>query len=65
MDLEPWATVGRGVFGASPGFCMGWRTAVRRGGGGLIAVLRNFFATGGEVFILVGGLGTGLSFYGV
>ena len=35
----------------------GWR--------GLIAVLRDFFATGGEGFILVGGLGTGLSFHGV
>ena len=64
MKLGPWATVGRGVFGASPGFCVGWRTAVGWGGG-LIAVLRDFFATGGEVFILVGGLGTGLSFYGV
>ena len=53
----------RGIWG-SPGFCVGWRAAVR-GGGGLIAVLRDFFATGGEVFILVGGLGTGLSFYGV
>ena len=35
------------------------------GGRGLTAVLRDFFATGGDVFILVGGLGTGLSFYGV
>ena len=42
-----------------------WGGALRRGGGGLIAVLRDFFATGGEVLILVGGLGAGLSFYGV
>ena len=65
VDLGPWTTVGRGVFGAGPGFCVGWRAAAHCGGRGIIAVLRGFFATGGEVFILVGGLGAGLSFYGV
>ena len=34
-------------------------------GRGLIAIFRGFFASIGEIFILAGGLGTGLSFYGV
>ena len=33
-------------------------------GGNLIAILKGYFATIGRVFILVGGLATGLSFYG-
>ena len=33
--------------------------------GGLIAIFRGFFATIGEIFSLAGGLGPGLSFYGV
>ena len=63
LCLLVWAA-GRGVFGAGPGFCVGWRTAADCGGRGIIAVLRGFFATGGKVFILVGGLGAGLSFCG-
>ena len=63
LCLLVWAA-GRGVFGAGPGFCVGWRTAAHCGGRGIIAVLRGFFATGGKVFILVGGLGAGLSFCG-
>ena len=33
--------------------------------GGLIAIFWDFFANAGEIFILAGGLGAGLSFYGV
>ena len=55
-DLLP--TVVRWVFGAGSGFGVGWRT----GGGGLF---RGFFCSVGGTFILVGGLGTGLSFNGV
>ena len=51
----------RGIWGW-PWFLCGMEHC---GGRGLIGVLRDFFATGGEVFILVGGLGAGLSFYGV
>ena len=32
---------------------------------GLIAIFRNFFASANKIFILEGGLDTGLSFYGV
>ena len=41
--------VARGVFGTGSGF----------------RVCRDFSASAGEAFILVGSLGTGLSFYGV
>ena len=34
-------------------------------GGGLNCGFQGFFASIGEIFILAGGLGTGLSFYGV
>ena len=36
-----------------------------RRGKGLVAIFRDFFASIGKIFILAGGLGTGLSFYGI
>ena len=54
--------VARGVFGTGSGFRVGRRAA---GGGGWFSVFRDFSASAGEAFILVGSLGTGLSFYGV
>ena len=48
-------------------FHVGWRTAGGGGGfgGRLIAIFRDFFPTIGQIFILAGRLGTGLSFHGV
>ena len=56
------AAVARGVSGAGSGFGVGWRTA---GGEGLVSVFQGFSASAGGAFILAGGLGAGLSFYGV
>ena len=42
-----------------------WGGALRVGGGGFISIFRGFFASVGGVFVLAGGLGAGLSFYGV
>ena len=53
--------MGRGVFGAGSSFLVGRRAA----GGGLVAVFGKFFAIVCKVFIVAGGLVTGLSFYGV
>ena len=52
--------VARGVFGAGSGFRVGWRTV----GEGFVSVFWEFFASISGAFILAGGLGTGLSFYG-
>ena len=41
-------------------FSWGWRTV----GEGFVSVFWEFFASIGGAFILAGGLGTGLSFYG-
>ena len=38
---------------------------IARCGKGLISVFQGFFASVGEIFILAGGLGAGLSFYGL
>ena len=58
--------VARGVFGAGSGFRVGWRAVA---GGGLVSVFRGFSTSVGGAFILAvgggGGLGAGLSFYGV
>ena len=49
------------VFGAGCGFRVGWRT-----GGGVISGFHGFSGSIGGAFVLVvGGLGAGLSFYGV
>ena len=53
------AAVGCGVSGAGAGFRLEWR------GRGGIAVFGDFVAIIGKIFILAGGLGAGLSFYGV
>ena len=54
-----------GVFGTGCGFRVGWRT-VSWGGEGLAAIFWGGFARVGWVFILAGGgLGAGVSFYGV
>ena len=53
-------TVGCGILGAGSGFRVGWRAA-----GGFGRYFSGLFASTGEVFALVGGLGTGLSFYAV
>ena len=50
-----------GVSRAGCGFRVGWRTA----GGGLISIFRGFSSSVGGACILAGGLGAGLSFYGV
>ena len=50
------------VFGTGCGFRVGWRT----GGGGVISVFHGFSGSvGGACVLVVGGLGAGLSFYGV
>ena len=49
------------VFGAGTSFRVGWRIAW----GGLIAIFQGVFATIGGIFNLAGGLGAGLSSYGV
>ena len=41
-----------------------WDSALRGRGGGVISALQEFFAGINKTFILVVGLGTGLSFYG-
>ena len=51
-----------GVSGAGCGFRVGWRAA---GGWGLISIFRGFSSSVGGACILAGGLGAGLSFYGV
>ena len=57
--LSAWATVGCGVFGAGSGFGVGWRTVVwSLFFGAFLLVLAKFL-------FWRGGLGTGLSFYGV
>ena len=53
------AAVVHGIFGAGSSIRGGG------GGGGLNCGFQGFFASIGEIFILAGGLGTGLSFYGV
>ena len=53
----------RGVFEISSSFRVGWRTAGE--GGGLISCFGEVSACIGGAFILAGGLGAGLSFYGV
>ena len=44
-----------------------WGGAPRGGGGagGLVTIFRGFSASASGVFVLAGGLGAGLSFYGV
>ena len=49
----------RGIFGASSGFCVELCAA------GKVSVFQEFPASIDEAFILAGGLGTGLSFYGM
>ena len=51
------------MFGAGSAFLVGQRAAGGRGG--LAAIFGKFFAVVGKVFIVAGGLVTGLSFYGV
>ena len=45
--------------------CVGWGAAGGGGAGGLVTIFRGFSASASGVFILAGGLGAGLSFYGV
>ena len=51
----------RGVFGAGSGFGVGGGGALREGGG-LVPVFHEFFVSNNKIFILAGGLVTGLSF---
>ena len=55
------ATIIHRVFGTNSSFRVGWCTPW----GGFISIFRGFFASVGGVFVLAGGLGAGLSFYGV
>ena len=55
-----WAKIIHGTFEANSGSCVRERTT-----GGFNFCFQEVFTSIGEVFILAGGLGTGLSFYGV
>ena len=60
--------MGLGFEGSGVGWGRGggaFPRAVARGVFGTGSVFRDFSASAGEAFILVGSLGTGLSFYGV
>ena len=55
------SAVARGIFGAGSSFGCG----VAQGGKSFISVFQEFSSIIGKAFILAGGLGAGLSFYGV
>ena len=60
----PW---GGGVYNGSRDIC-GWLWSSRgvvHSGKDLVSVFQGFSASTGEAYILAGGLGTGLSFYGI
>ena len=55
------STISYGIFETNSSFRVEWRAA----GEGLIAIFWGFFASFSKIFILEGGLDTGLSFYWV
>ena len=55
------STISYGIFETNSSFRVEWRAA----GKGLIAIFWGFFASFSKIFILEGGLDTGLSFYWV